>query len=135
MYKHQRLKRCYTIYNMYLSIVSVRLVEAENLDWCLFRVSDQTLIKWFGKSCRIFELGFHLNWAMPNSLPASVVEIQHCISSPLSQKLYFLPFNYCKPHKYSTSGGHFQCLQKLPRCTFGEYSMLQRIVGKQTPCN
>ena len=61
------------------NIVSVRLVEAENLDWRLFRVSDKKLIKWFGKSCRIFELGLHLNWAMPTSLPASIVYIQHSI--------------------------------------------------------
>ena len=37
-----------------LSVVSVRLVEAENLDWCLFRVSDQRLIKWYRKSCHIY---------------------------------------------------------------------------------
>ena len=49
-------------------LVSVRIDVAENLDWRLFRVSDQGLIKWFGKSCRIFQLGWHLNWAMPNSL-------------------------------------------------------------------
>ena len=47
----------------------MRLGEAENLDWRLFRVPDQRLIKWFGKSCRIFKLSLHLNWAMPNSLP------------------------------------------------------------------
>ena len=41
------------------------------MDWHLFRVSDQRLIKWFGKSCRIFELSLHLNLAMPNSLPTS----------------------------------------------------------------
>ena len=44
-----------------LLIVSARLFEAENLDWCLFRVSIQKLIKWFGISCHIFELGLQLN--------------------------------------------------------------------------
>ena len=107
-------------------IVSVRLVKAENLDWRLFRVSDQRLIKWFRKSCRIFELGLHLKWAMPNSLPISIVYIQHCINSQLSRKLHFLPFKYCKPHKYAMSGGHFQCLRKLPRWTFGGFPILIR---------
>ena len=55
-------------------LLSVRLVEGERLDWRLFRVSDQSLVKWFGKSCPLF--GFHLNCAMPTSLPASIVYIQ-----------------------------------------------------------
>ena len=67
-----------------VALVSARLVEAENLNWRLFRVSDQRLIKCFGKSCRIFELSLHLNWAMPTSLHASIVYIhwylQHCIN-------------------------------------------------------
>ena len=41
-------------------LVSVRFVEAENLDWRLFRVSDHR----FRKSSPIFGLGLHLNWAM-----------------------------------------------------------------------
>ena len=51
-------------------LVSVRLVEAENLT----DASSESQIK--GKSCRIFELGLHLNNAMPTSLPTSVVNIQ-----------------------------------------------------------
>ena len=75
---------------IYMLFVSVRLVEAENLDWRLFRVSDQRLIKWFGKSCHIFELSLHLNWAMPTSLPASIVYIQHCINSLPSRNMQVL---------------------------------------------
>ena len=45
-------------------------VEAENLT----DASSESQIK--GKSCRIFELGLHLNKAMPTSLPTSVVNIQ-----------------------------------------------------------
>ena len=80
-------------------LFSVRLVEAENLDWCLFRVSDQRLIKWFGKSCRIFELSLHLNWVMPTSLPASIVNIQHCINSLLLPNMHLLPLYYRKSPK------------------------------------
>ena len=61
-------------------VISVRLVEAENLDWRLFQVSDQRLIKSIRRSCRTFELSLHLNWAMPTSLPAWIVYIQHCIN-------------------------------------------------------
>ena len=107
-------------------LVSARLVEAENLDWRLFRVADQKLIKWFGKSCYIFERGLHLNLTKRTSLPTSVVYKQHQINSPLSRKLHLVPFKFCKPHKYAISGGHFQCLWKLPRCTFGGFSILQR---------
>ena len=108
-------------------IVSVRHIEPENLDWRLFRISDQRLIKWFEKSCPRFELGFHLNLAMPISLPgASVVYIQYRNNSPLSWKLHFLHFKYCKSHKYAMSDGHFHCLQKLPRCIFGGFTLLQR---------
>ena len=112
----------------YLHVVSARLVEAKNINWCLFRVSDQRFIKRFGKSCHIFELGSYLNCAMLTSLQTSIVYIQHLINSPLSWKLHFLPFNYCKTHKYmyAMSGGHFQSLRKLPRCTFGGFSKLQR---------
>ena len=69
---------------------------------------------------------FAFNWVMPTSLPASIVYIQDCINSPLSQKLLFLPFKYCKPHKYAMSGGHFQCLWKLPWWTWWGFSILLR---------
>ena len=85
-------------------LVSGRLVEAESLDWRLIWVSDERLLKWFRKSCRILKLGLHLNWAMLTSVPTSIVYIQHRINSPLSWKLYFLPFKYCKPHKYIATG-------------------------------
>ena len=91
------------------NLVSVRLIEAKNLDWHLFWISDQRLIKWICKSCHVFKLGLHLNWAMPTSLPTLVVYIQHRVNSPLSRKLHFLPFQYYKPNKYAMSGGHFQC--------------------------
>ena len=55
------------------TLVSGRLVKAENLDWPLFRVSEQRLIKWFRTFCHIFNLGLHSNWTMPTSLPTSVV--------------------------------------------------------------
>ena len=55
------------ITNSFRGLVSARLVEAEILDWRLFRVSDQRLIKWFGKSCPLFELGLHLT--VPCQLP------------------------------------------------------------------
>ena len=90
-------------------VVSPRLVE----DWRLFRVSDQRFIKWVGKTCRIFDLGLHLNWAMPTSLPESIVQIQHCINSPLSRKLHFLPFKYCKPHKYANKWRAFSLPLKI----------------------
>ena len=76
-------------------LVSARLVEAASSDWLLFRVLEQRLIKWFGKSCPIFELGLHLiiNWTMPTSIPAlaSIVYLQHPINFPLSRNLHFLP--------------------------------------------
>ena len=74
-------------------LVSARLVETEILDWRLFRVSDQMLIKWFGKSCPIFELSLHLNWAMPTS---SIVYIQQSINFLLSRNLHFWPLYYWK---------------------------------------
>ena len=67
-----------------------------------------------------------LNWAMLTSVPISIVYKQHHINSPLSRKLHFVPFNYCKPHKWAMSSGHFQCLRKLNRFTFGVFSVLER---------
>ena len=40
------------------NLVSVRLVEAEHLNRRFFRVSEQRLIKWFGKLCPIFKLAW-----------------------------------------------------------------------------
>ena len=124
------------------SLVSARLVEAENFDWRLLRDSDQRLIKWFGKVIYniwarfAFKLGHATFPTRINCLNTT------CINSLYSQKLHFLPFKYNhrrnpqlitlrssllhvmergtkhnqpwvptmkynKPHKYSTSGGHF----------------------------
>ena len=83
-------------------VVSVKLVQAKNLDWRLFRVSDQRLIKWFGKFCCIFELRLHLNWAMPDSLPASFVYLQQLINSLLSRNMHILPFEILKIPKICT---------------------------------
>ena len=58
---------------MYMLFVSARLVEAENLDWCLLRVSDERLIKWLKKSWPIFKLSLHLNWAIATSQSASTI--------------------------------------------------------------
>ena len=44
-------------------IVSARLVEAENFDWRLFRVSGHRLIKWFGVFART--LIFCCDWTKP----------------------------------------------------------------------
>ena len=58
--------------NILINLVSVRLVEAENLDWRLFQVSDRRFIEWFGKSCRIFKLSLHLKLHLaylPNFFP------------------------------------------------------------------
>ena len=84
-----------------VSVVSAGLVQAEILDWRLFRVSEQWFLKWFGKPCPIFELALRLNEAMPTSLPASVVYLQHPFNSPYSQNMNFLPFKYSKFHKYA----------------------------------
>ena len=46
----------YIYVGSYMHLISAWLVEAENLDWCLFRVSDQRLIKSFVKSCPKFQL-------------------------------------------------------------------------------
>ena len=52
-----------------LYIVLAWHVEAENLDWRLFLVSEQSLIKWFWKSCPILELALHLNLTRPCQPP------------------------------------------------------------------
>ena len=44
--------------NTSIAVVSVRLVEAENLEGRLFRVSDQRLIKGFGKFLRYIRARF-----------------------------------------------------------------------------
>ena len=92
------------------TVVSARLVEAENSDWRIFRVLEERLINWFGKSCPIFELGLHLNWAMTTFLPALIVYLHYRFNSPILRKLHFLPFKYCKSHNYALSDRHLQCL-------------------------
>ena len=91
-------------------LVSAKLIEGEILDWCLFRVSEQRLIKWFGKPCPKFA------FKLPTSLPASIVFQHHRFKSPLSwvRKLHFLPLSIVNSHKIEMSGGHLQCLRKLP---------------------
>ena len=59
--------------------------------WKFLRVSDSRLIKWLGKSCHMFELSLHLNWAMPTSLPASIVYMQQRINSLASRNMHILP--------------------------------------------
>ena len=60
----------------------------------------------------MFELGLHLNWAMPTSLPTSVVYIQHRINSLLSRKLHFLP---------PMSGGLFSFFENYPGAHLGDF--------------
>ena len=50
--------------------------------WTDASSESQRLIKWFGKSCCIFELSLHSNWAILNSLPTTIFP-------PWSQKLHF----------------------------------------------
>ena len=93
--KRSSILNCLSIFYKYplwyfisacIFVVSGRLVEAENMDCRLFRVSVQRLIKWFEKSCPIFKLGLLLTPPIPSSLPTSIVCIQRCINSPLSRK-------------------------------------------------
>ena len=88
--------------NIWVFVVSARLVEAENLP--SLRSKAHKVIR---KILLLFELSLHLNWAMPISLPTSIVYTQHCTISQLSRKLHFLPFRYFKPNKYAMSSGHF----------------------------
>ena len=69
--------------------------------------SDQRLIKWFGKTFRIFDLGLYLNWAMPTSPPASNIVLtplchESCISYLLS-----------KTHKICTKWWPFSMSSKI----------------------
>ena len=62
----------------YGGVIPSKRKAARSLSFCIFTcfifwVSDQRLTKWFGESCHIFELSLYLNWAMPISLPASIV--------------------------------------------------------------
>ena len=97
--------------------VSVRPIGNHNetrrgryVDWRLFQVSEQKLIKWFRKSCPKLELALRLNWVMPTSLPASVVlYLQHPISK-VSQNLHFLPFKYCNSIKFQLVDFRRHCI-------------------------
>ena len=64
IYNHQS-SRLYDSWGCNM-VVSLRLVEAENFDWRLFRVSDHRLIEWFGFSCPNFDYLLWLNWAKPS---------------------------------------------------------------------
>ena len=90
----------------------MRLVEAENLHWRLFRVSDQRLMKWIGKSCSISELGLHLNYL----LKYNIVLTPHCHESCISYL-----FSIVNPTNMQWVAAIFNVFENYPGAHLGDF--------------
>ena len=84
-------------------------------------IGNQRLITWFGKSCRIFELGWHLNWAMPNSLQQPLFKYNIALTPHCHKSWKSFPLRIVNPTNMQWVATIFNVFEDYPGAHLGYF--------------